>query len=103
MNIDPIVDWYCPECGKRDRTQDARPHTRYHTCPKLRFLTTPMVREGTKARIVLREREDYVGNESVQLDPELGRPVMAMHTERADGSYDTAVYAPAARGGATAN
>jgi hypothetical protein len=67
-----------------------------HVCPKTRYLTTPMVRAGTKARIVLKEREDYVGTEKVQLDPERGRPVMSLITERADGSNDVRVYAPTA-------
>ena len=92
----PVTSWYCPQCGKRDQTRQSGPHTRMHVCPKLRLLTVPMVREGTKARIVLNEREDYVGSERVQLDPERGRPVMNIVTERADGSNDVRVFAPTA-------
>ena len=44
----------------------------------------------------LREREDYVGKEQEQLDPERGRPVMSIVTERGDGSNDVMVFAPAA-------
>ena len=95
-SLTPITDWYCPQCGKTDQTNEARPHSRFHICPKLRYLSTPLVRAGTKARVVLHEREDYVNGESVQLDPERGRPVMSLVTERADGSNDVRVFAPTA-------
>ena len=91
-----VTDWYCPNCGKTDQTRNAGPHIRYHPCPRLRMLSAPMVRAGTSAKVTLREREDYVGNELVQLDPEMGRPVMSITTERADGSSDVVVFAPTA-------
>ncbi len=47
-------------------------------------------------RHVVREREDYVGRERVQLAPQTGRPVMAVETHYADGRMDSAVYAPTA-------
>lgn len=100
--LSTIRDWVCPACGLTDQTNQAGPHTRYHTCPKLRFLSTPMIPAGTSAKIVLRERDDYVGTELVQLDPERGRPVMALETRRPDGSNDSIVYAPAATGSARA-
>lgn len=90
-------DWYCPNCGKTDRTQDARPHTRYHTCPKLRFLSAPMLPTTTKAKVEVKEREDYVGGDLVQLDPERGRPVMTIVTTRDKGT-DAMVFAPTATG-----
>lgn len=90
----PFRDWYCPNCGATDRTQEYRP--RFHTCPKLRGLTAPMLPVGAKARVYLREREDYVGSERVQVDPELGRPVMSIVTERDDGSNDAIILAPTA-------
>jgi hypothetical protein len=68
-----------------------------HPCPKLRGLSTPMVPAGTKAKVELKEREDYVNGEAVQLDPELGRPVMSVVTTRDDGQ-DVTVYAPSATG-----
>lgn len=88
-------DWYCPECGLRDTTEPTVPN-RWHQCPRLRFLNAPLVPVGINARIVLTEREDYVGADAgrVQLDPERQRPVMNMRVERADGSNDTIVYAP---------
>jgi len=98
--LERIFDWYCPECGLTDMTREALPHTRFHRCAKLRGMDAPMVQQGTKARIRLVEREDYEGPDApnVQRDPEYGRPVMAMRTERADGSNDVRVYAPVATG-----
>jgi len=54
-----------------------------------------MVRGGIKARVTAVEREDYVGDETVQTGAG-GRPVMAVITEYEDGSNDTTVYAPLA-------
>lgn len=91
----PITDWYCPQCGKTDQTREAKPHTRMHVCPKLRYLSAPMVRKGTSAKVEVREREDYVNGDMVQLDPELGRPVMSIVTTRDNGN-DVRVFAPTA-------
>lgn len=94
--------WVCANgCDQTFETPTPVPN-RYHTCPKLRMLSAPLVLEGTKARVFLREREDYVGRELVQLDPEKRRPVMSIVTERADGSNDTIVLAPTARGSLSA-
>lgn len=93
--IGAVHDWYCPNCGKRDQTTEPRPHTRFHICPRLRGLTAPMLPAGTKAKVELREREDYVGTERVQLDPEMRRPVMSVVTTR-DNGQDVAVFAPTA-------
>ncbi len=93
--IAAITEWVCPQCGKTDQTREAKPHTRMHPCPKLRFLSTPMVRKGTAAKIELIERQDYVGKDRVQLDPEKRRPVMAMVTTRDNGN-DVRVFAPTA-------
>jgi hypothetical protein len=54
-----------------------------------------MVPKGQKAKLELREREDYVGNEMVQLDPERQRPVQSIITTR-DNGQDVAIYAPTA-------
>lgn len=93
--LSTVRNWYCPECGKTDQTKESRPHTRFHDCPKLRGLSTPFLPAGTKAKHEIREREDYVGNEIVQLDPEKGRPVMSIVTTRDDGQ-DVRVFAPTA-------
>jgi predicted RNA-binding Zn-ribbon protein involved in translation (DUF1610 family) len=96
--VRPVQDWYCPNCGKRDRTHEARPHTRMHTCPKLRFLTAPMLHAGVSAKVELHERDDYVGSEHVQLDPERKRPVQSIVTTR-DRGQDAIVFAPTATAG----
>jgi len=98
--VKAYVDWRCPECGLESQSQEyMRPGVggaRMHPCPKLRGLNVPMVRKEASARIVLHEREDYVGREAVQLDPERGRPVMSLETQHSDGHTDLIVYAPAA-------
>ena len=96
MNITVLQVWTCPnKCGQTFESDRILPN-RFHTCPKLRMMTAPLVPQGTSAKVTLREREDYVGKEQVQLDPERGRPVMSIVTERGDGSNDVMVFAPAA-------
>lgn len=90
----PFQRWYCPNCRKEDVTHEAAPHTRYHVCPKLSYLTAPMLPTGTKAKIEANEREDYIGKELVRLNAD-GRPVMNIVTTRDDGQ-DCTVFAPAA-------
>lgn len=92
----PVTDWYCPACGLTDQTKVAGPHVRYHTCPKTRFLSIAMLRAGVAGKIVVHEREDYVGDELVQYDPEQGRPLVSAETIRDNGN-DLIVYAPTAR------
>jgi hypothetical protein len=59
-------------------------------------LTIPMIPAGTKAKVELHEREDYIGTESVRLHE--GRPVMNVITTRDDGQ-DCTVFAPTATAG----
>jgi hypothetical protein len=59
------------------------------------MMSIPFVREGVKAKVEAREREDYVGSEIVQRNAD-GRPVMSVVTTRDEGQ-DVAVYAPMAR------
>jgi hypothetical protein len=91
--LQPIHHWVCPNCHGTDVTHEARPHSRFHNCPKFGGLSMPMVQAGTRAKVELREREDYVGNELVQLHE--GRPIMSIVTIRDDGQ-DCAVFAPTA-------
>jgi hypothetical protein len=99
----PEKVWECPSCGFRDRTREARPHTRMHACRAMAGLTAPMVEvrsisgelDHRKVRLVRVEREDYVGRAVVRTDGE-GRPAMAVRTERADGSNDAHVFADTA-------
>lgn len=92
-----MTDWYCPNCGKTDQTRETRPHTRYHTCPRLGFLSAPMVKKGVEAKVYTREREDYVARERVLYDAN-SRPIMSLITEYADGRNDAMVFAPTATG-----
>ena len=92
--LKPYTDWRCPACGKTDRTAESRPHTRFHPCPRMHGLSAPMVRAGTRAKLVLNERQDYVGDELVRLD-DRGRPAMSISTIRDDGT-DAVVFAPTA-------
>jgi hypothetical protein len=91
----PVIDWYCPNCGAEDQTREPRVHIRYHTCPKLRYLSAPMVRKGVAAKVEIHEIEGYVGKELVQYDPEVGRPIMNIETTRDEGT-DLMVFAPTA-------
>lgn len=90
----PVTRWVCDHCNARDVTREAAPHTRFHSCPGLKGITAPMVREGDRVKVEVRLREDYVRSELVQTDDD-GRPVMAVVTTRDDGQ-DCAVLAPVA-------
>lgn len=75
-----------------------------HGCSGMRGLLAPMVRVPAErielprgsVRTVAVERGDYVAGAGVQTDGE-GRPVMAVRTDRADGSFDTTILAPVIR------
>lgn len=60
----------------------------------MRGLVVPMVPAGTKAKLEIVERGDYVRDENVQTDTD-GRPVQAVVTTRDEGQ-DCTVYAPCA-------
>jgi hypothetical protein len=91
-----IRRWACPECKRTEVTDDDGRGTRYHQCPRMRGLSVPFVLEGVKAKLVLSERQDYVGGELVRLDPERRRPVQSVTTVRDTGT-DVVVFAPTAR------
>jgi hypothetical protein len=90
----PVTDWECLHCNARDTTREAGPHTRFHACSGL-GITAPMTVVGSGARLVVNERQDFVGNEVVRLN-EAGRPVMSISTEYPDGRNDLVVFAPTA-------
>lgn len=89
--------WRCPSCTELHVTKLAAPHAPMHQCRGQAGLLVPFVPAGARAVHVVREREDYVGDELVQLAPGTGRPVMAVQTIHDDGHEDATVYAPAAR------
>jgi hypothetical protein len=99
--LDATKRWECPSCGLQHVTREARPHTPMHDCRALAGLLAPFVAvtgaelNRHQQRLVVVDREDYVGNEIVRTDGN-GRPVMAVRTERADGSNDCHVFAPTA-------
>lgn len=88
----PERRWECPNCDVADVTREAEPHTRFHACAKLGGFSAPMVPAGTRCKVEAVEREDYIGGEDVQYDPN-GRPIMSIVTTRDEGT-DCAVYAP---------
>lgn len=92
--LKPTHYWHCPACGGTDTTHEVQPHSRMHTCPALGGLSTPMASGRSGARLVVNEREDYVGTEDVTVLN--GRPVMSITTEYPDGHTDLAVLAPTA-------
>jgi len=104
-----VQRWHCPNCKAEDVTTEPKPHTRFHVCPKLRGLTAPMLPAGVTAKVEVREREDYVGRQpmnitgrdgrpraTMQLD-DAGRPVMSVVTTRDEGQ-DAVVFATTATG-----
>jgi hypothetical protein len=95
--IDLRSEWSCPNCPTTALLPTPKPgQTHLHTCSGLRGLTAPLIPAGMRAKVEAVEREDYVGHERVQLDPERQRPVMAVHTTRDEGE-DVLVFAPTAR------
>jgi len=95
--LDPSAMWSCPNCPAEARLPLPRPgQVHLHLCTGLRGLAAPLLPAGTRARVVAVEREDYIGSEQVQLDPELQRPVMSVVTEHDDGRRDAIVFAPLA-------
>lgn len=92
-------EWECahPNCDQTDVTHGAGVQTRMHSCSGMKGLTTPFIPKGATAKLVAREREDYVGNERVTLNDD-GRPIMSIETVRDDGSNDVTVFAPCAMG-----
>jgi hypothetical protein len=92
--LSTVTRWYCPACKHEDVTTEPRPHSRMHACPKFGLISVPMLQAGTKAKVEAYEREDYIGDENVQLNAD-GRPVMKVVTTRDEGE-DCTVYAPTA-------
>jgi len=96
-----VKSWGCPNCGKLAYTAEPLPHTEFHPCPGLKGVLAPMIEVGQKVKVLAVVREDYIGREVVRKDDD-GRPVMAVVTERPDGSNDCAVFAPTASFGTSA-
>lgn len=91
----PQQHWTCPNCPVTAVTE-GKPN-RFHDCRGLAGLLAPMVLEGFTGQVRAVEREDYIGDAQVRYDGN-GRPVVAVVTERPDGSNDVTVFAPTAKG-----
>ena len=90
--LDATILWECPDCIHQHRTTEHRPHLPIHPCKGNHGLSVPMVKAGTRSRHVLVEREDYISGEvGIQSDGD-GRAIMAVRTERLDGSHDQTAY-----------
>jgi hypothetical protein len=93
--LDAARRWECPSCARRIETTEPATKIPLHPCPALGGLQVPFAPvlgdelDRRQVRHVPIERGDYLGDENVS-------PIMAVHTERADGSHDTHVYAPIA-------
>lgn len=92
----PVRVYECPSCGHRQTSRALLGVI--HSCPQLGGITAPMQLAdrygiiGDAAHHRLVERGDWIAGEAVQHGG-----VMAVHTERPDGSHDTLVFAPTAR------
>jgi hypothetical protein len=93
--LNAYQDWHCPACGREERVSPPVPN-RFHTCPKLHFLTAPMVLAGSDCKVIASLRGDYAGREVLTLGDD-GRPYMNVETWYADGRNDCVVFAPCAR------
>lgn len=93
--VSRIVEWHCPNCGKTDQTMEARPHSRFHVCPRLHHLTAPMLQVGVKAKVTAQLRQDYEGQDAGRLTLADGKPIQSIITER-DNGQDVAVFAAVA-------
>ena len=91
----PEKRWECPSCDLQQVTRRPDVHTEFHHCAGLAGLWAPMVPAGTKAKLEVNEREDYIGKEHVQLHE--GRPVMNVVVTRDEGQ-DCTIFAPSAGG-----
>lgn len=90
----PVTRWECVACKATDTTRQAGHHTRMHSCAHAGGMTVPMVVAGTKGKLVMHEREDYVGGEDVQAADD-GTVYMSAEIVRDEGT-DLAVYASTA-------
>lgn len=91
--VPPAQIWVCQFCTTRIKTAGQGVNTPLHPCRAHGGFRLPMLAEGQRGDIRLVEREDYVGDEDVQLAD--GRPIMRAERVRDDGT-DAWVYAPTA-------
>lgn len=90
-----MVIWQCSACNTREGTEIDPPFSPMHACKGMAGMSVPLVRVAGRVHLKAIEREDYIGNETVQYDGN-GRPIMAIVQEYADGHTDATIYAPTA-------
>lgn len=88
----------CPECPSRVNVPPGNSKPVLHKCSGHGGMLLPMVPDGTRAKITLVEREDYIGKDDVQMHE--GRPIMAAVVTRDEGE-DRLVFAPTVVGGSS--
>ena len=88
--LEPEHRWECPACDLQEITHEAKPHTRMHQCAGALGMTVPMIPAGTRAKLELVERQDYVGRDLVDT-AEDGKVYMSAVVTRDEGT-DVAVY-----------
>lgn len=91
----PEQRWECPNCDDTAVTTTAEPHTQFHVCRGRRGVWAPMVPAGTRCKVEVLDREDYVGTSCLPQTDGEGRPVMAVEVTRDEGN-DVAVLVPCA-------
>lgn len=99
----PLRRFECTSCHGKVEKRDPRITTELHECPAQHGLVVPLVEllpgqnelTADAGHHVVVEREDYVGDEE-GLRYANGRPIMAVRTERPDGTNDCTVYPAAA-------
>lgn len=105
IHLDPPEwHWECPSCRRQYVSHELRPHTPMHPCGEHSGFEMPYARveagaAGLGKHAVIHkviEREDWIGQEH-GIPIVGGTAVMAVRTERADGSYDTHIFAPVAK------
>lgn len=90
--LNNVKHWECPECHKQAVTNEARPHTEFHSCPSLRGAWAPLIEAGIKAHLVVNERDDYIGTAIPFVDQD-GKVIKSITTIREDGE-DCHILAP---------
>lgn len=94
--VELVKEWYCPSCHIEH--QSVGPQSARHLCPAYGGkLDLPLVLKGLDAHHIIREREDYLGEDLSSARDSNNRVIMSAYTEFADGSHETTVFMPCAR------
>lgn len=93
--LEPRQYWHCNECNADHVTSRPDVHTPMHPCFAMKGLMVPFVPAGSKARLRINYREDYVRGDTVDVQED-GRVVMSIQTLHEDGREDCTAYAPCA-------